>query len=65
MKKKKAFEIITSKINGHVYIGILNNFLIPSIENCFGDANGLVSFVGFYGISTFVGYLTPNLFLCK
>ena len=25
----------------------------------------LVWFVGFYGISTFVGYLTPNLFLCK
>ena len=22
-------------------------------------------FIGFYGISTFVGYLTPNLFLCK
>ena len=22
-------------------------------------------FVGFYGISTFVGYLTPNPFLCK
>ena len=21
--------------------------------------------VGFYGISTFVGYLTPNVFLCK
>ena len=26
---------------------------------------GLVRFVGFYGISTFVGYLTPNPFLCK
>ena len=22
-------------------------------------------FVGFYGISTFVGYLAPNPFLCK
>ena len=22
-------------------------------------------FIGFYGISTFVGYLTPNPFLCK
>ena len=22
-------------------------------------------FFGLYGISTFVGYLTPNLFLCK
>ena len=29
------------------------------------DWFGLVWFVGFYGISTFVGYLTPNLFLCK
>ena len=25
--------------------------------------SGLVWFVGFYGISTFVGYLTPNPFL--
>ena len=25
----------------------------------------LVWFVGFYGISTFVGYLTPNPFSCK
>ena len=27
--------------------------------------NSLVWFVWFYGISTFVGYLTPNPFLCK
>ena len=26
---------------------------------------GLVWLVGFYGISTFEGYLTPNPFLCK
>ena len=26
---------------------------------------GLVWFVGFNGISTFIGYLTPNPFLCK
>ena len=26
---------------------------------------GLVWFVWFYGISTFVGYLMPNPFLCK
>ena len=25
----------------------------------------MVWFVGFYGISTFIGYLTPNPFLCK
>ena len=29
-----------------------------------GTQDGLVWFVGFYGISTFVGYLTPNPFLC-
>ena len=29
------------------------------------QVDGLVWFVWFYGISTFVGYLTPNLFLCK
>ena len=29
------------------------------------DILRLVWFVGFYGISTFVGYLTPNPFLCK
>ena len=27
--------------------------------------DGLVWFVGFYGISTFVGYLTPNTILNK
>ena len=27
--------------------------------------DGLVWFVGFYGVSTFIGYLTPNPFLCK
>ena len=26
---------------------------------------GLVWFIGFYGISTFIGYLTANPFLCK
>ena len=30
-----------------------------------GRESGLVWFVWFYGISTFVGYLTPNPFLCK
>ena len=29
--------VITSTINAHVYIEILDNFLIPSIENWFGD----------------------------
>ena len=30
---------------------------------CVRERVGL--FVGFYGISTFVSYLTPNPFLCK
>ena len=29
------------------------------------DKERLVWFVGFYGISTFVGYSMPNPFLCK
>ena len=29
------------------------------------ENSGLVWFVEFYGISTFVGYLTLNPFLCK
>ena len=33
-------------------------------QSCVGRCM-LVWFVGFYGISTFVGYLTPNPFLCK
>ena len=41
---------VTSRSNFGVYV--LLNF-------------GLFVFVGFYGISTFVGYLTPNPFLCK
>ena len=37
---------------------LLYDFLSPNLI-------GLVWFVGFYGISTFVGYLKPNPFLCK
>lgn len=29
--------IITSRINAHAYINILDNFLIPFIENQFGN----------------------------
>ena len=37
------------------------------INKCSGplECVDLVWFVWFYGISTFVGYLTPNPFLCK
>ena len=38
--------------------------MISSSNNC--NSNMMVGwFIGFYGISTFVGYLTPNPFLCK
>ena len=42
------------KIHGICYITL-----------CYTRWFGLVWFVWFYGISTFVGYLTPNPFLCK
>ena len=29
------------------------------------DLKGIIGLVLFYGISTFIGYLTPNPFLCK
>ena len=39
---------------------------ITFIEREMDIISGLVGWlVGFYGISTFVGYLTPNPFLCK
>ena len=40
--------------------------LLPAfVEHLFVELVVLGCFVGFYGISTFVGYLTPNPFLCK
>ena len=49
---------------------LVNNFLGNTwaknyIEIVQKLLDGLVWFVGFYGISTFVGYLTPNPFLYK
>ena len=41
-----------------ITVGIIVTFMFYSFF-------GLVWFVWFYGISTFVGYLTPNPFLCK
>ena len=50
----------------------LKLFWVLTHQNFHGQSNiviceisGLVWFVGFYGISTFVGYLTPNPFLYK
>ena len=39
--------------------------LKESLNKAHSTAVGLVCFLGFYGISTLVGYLTPNSFLCK
>ena len=40
--------------------------LIPQNKNHLLELVGFVCwFDGVYGISTFVGYLTPNPFLCK
>ena len=38
---------------------------LSKTDDNWNDWFGLVWFVWFYGISTFVGYLTPNPFLCK
>ena len=47
--------VYTYKLN--IYKLLTNSLLVTIF--------GLVWFVWFYGISTFVGYLTPNPFLCK
>ena len=41
------------------------SFTMSELKENFFIAQLLVWLVGFYGISTFVGYLTPNRFLCK
>ena len=37
LNDQKEISIITSTINTHVYMEILDNFLIPSTENLFGN----------------------------
>ena len=55
-------------------ISHLSDIKMDDLRTCLGIPNKVTKiiknlfvclFVGFYGISTFVGYLTPNLFLCK
>ena len=36
-KEPREMVVITSTISAHVYLEILDNFLIPLIENWFGD----------------------------
>ena len=53
-----------SSVSSHILI--LNKNRIRFLwRRCMSQFDGLVWFVGFYGISTFVGCLTPNPFLCK
>ena len=47
-----------------IYIKFMRN-LMSDFNYDFRLWLGLVWFVGFNGISTLVGYLTPNPFLCK
>ena len=51
LEKKNVFKSIFQTISGYTKIKLIEE--------------GLVWFVCFYGISTFVGYLMPNPFLCK
>ena len=45
---------------------ITDNTRIIASSFLYGEVVGLVCwFVGFYGISTFVGYLTPKSILCN
>ena len=48
---------------------LANPYTTLSAQSSVKEIEHLKSFtellVGFYGISTFVGYLTPNPFLCK
>ena len=55
INKKKKFQDIISQINEKNQVQTESKMM----------AFGLVWFVEFYGISTFVGYLTSNPFLCK
>ena len=43
----------------------LDDFVVKGDFVVEGTLIGLVWFVGFYGISTFVGYLTPNPLICN
>ena len=40
-------------------------FIIGVPSSLWNGLKNRVGFVGLYGISTFLGYLTPNPFLCK
>ena len=56
------FRIVLSIYNIYMcfYWTVIFNFQVLPYRN-----TACLLFVGFYGISTFVGYLTPNPFLWK
>ena len=65
-KGTNSYFSFTSQVweNNRAELGYLAKVLIyvtSDVKTWFG----LVWFVWFYGISTFVGYLTPNPFLCE
>ncbi len=48
-----------------VMTNTITNMKLIFNQKFFCDLDGLIWFVGFYGISTFVGYLMPNPFVFK
>ena len=55
----------TGILHGRLCFGFLWFLADPYIKKKLMNFLGSVWFVRFYGISTFVGYLKPNPFLCK
>ena len=55
---------ICKQLNGvkHCYVIVIVQF---KINHLFANSYKYSWLAGFYGISTFDGYLTPNPFLCK
>ena len=66
----RSDESLMSSVNS-IWERVVRNQILPHRTSFFLNIKfslsfkGLVWFVWFYGISTFVGYLTPNPFLCK
>ena len=52
------------EVLAHPFIAITLRFILIWYKNSIYRPNRFVWFVGFYVISTFVGYLRPNSFLC-
>ena len=59
------YEHSTTWYPGDFWVACYSSSQMASVYSVYSTISGSVWFVGFYGISTFVGYLTPNSFLCK